>query len=289
MTFRSFDTRSAAVAFAKQVSKANKTTVRILEREGIYFVEGEYFSSDETSIPDISEITIHPISTDIDYASWIKERGVKKIENTVEQLRQAYQASKQIETVTTANAMLMDVKEITPSNNLILDISSEKKPHLKSKKSYSVAGNSISEALKSAYISIGLPLAKHITGKAITSTNKVRSASSIKQKKQKKIPIKERGLRSLNRNLIKAATDQEIGNRWRVEDARENLLAKRLLLESLENRVAPPPVTLNVLTSFRGAVVGAPQKQSHNSICPRCGGDGGVNGGCDKCGGTGWI
>lgn len=32
-----------------------------------------------------------------------------------------------------------------------------------------------------------------------------------------------------------------------------------------------------------------PAKTSLESLCPRCGGDGGVRGGCSKCDGTGWV
>jgi len=33
----------------------------------------------------------------------------------------------------------------------------------------------------------------------------------------------------------------------------------------------------------------APAKTSLDALCPRCGGDGGVRGGCSKCDGTGWV
>lgn len=33
----------------------------------------------------------------------------------------------------------------------------------------------------------------------------------------------------------------------------------------------------------------APAKAALGSLCPRCGGDGGVRGGCTKCDGTGWV
>ncbi|VVM75280.1 tetratricopeptide repeat protein [Pseudomonas fluorescens] len=50
----------------------------------------------------------------------------------------------------------------------------------------------------------------------------------------------------------------------------------------------PAGPTLPVL-SVSSNPVPAPAKASLESLCPRCGGDGGVRGGCSKCDGTGWV
>lgn len=53
------------------------------------------------------------------------------------------------------------------------------------------------------------------------------------------------------------------------------------------------PVIRRVLTNRRGSVTDADTRplptQPREALCPRCGGDGGVRGGCGKCEGTGWV
>lgn len=58
----------------------------------------------------------------------------------------------------------------------------------------------------------------------------------------------------------------------------------RQLKEPIKKSSGPPLPSLPV--SYDSLVIkpGAPE-----SLCPRCGGDGGVKGGCRKCDGTGWV
>jgi hypothetical protein len=285
MTSRSFDSRKAATSFAKRVSKENKTTVRLIEKEGIYFVEGEYPSSGELPNSRESEFTSSTPPTTLDYDSWIKERGFKKSEKAEEQWWQAYQLPKQIKTVNVAVPMPDKVVNNISENKKSTSLRNEEiNPHTKSEKSSSGAGNSISEALKKAYFSKGLNPPRPIINKAVSIINRGSSAASDKQKNRKKIPLKERGLSGLKIRLEKSALEKE----WKIEDARKKLIAQRLLLESLENRVAPHPASKIISTSTVGTASNS-TKQRGSTICPRCGGDGGVNQGCGKCDGTGWI
>jgi hypothetical protein len=290
MTSRAFDSRKAAASFAKRVSKENKTTVRLIEREGNYFVEGEYPSSNELPNSSESESISSTPPTTLDYDSWIKERGFKKSEKAEEQWWQACQLSKQIESIPIAVSRPNKVvKNISENKKLTSLGSAEKNTHPKSKRSSSGARNSISEALKRAYISNGLPPPKPHINKADSISISDISATNDKQKKRKKIPLKERGLSGLKIRLENSLSDKALEKKLRIENARKKLLAQRLILESLENQVAPPPTTKIISTYSQGTVVSKSTKQRGNSICPRCGGDGGVNGGCGKCDGTGWV
>lgn len=49
---------------------------------------------------------------------------------------------------------------------------------------------------------------------------------------------------------------------------------------------SPPPPAVEPLPSREATAFIPNQRQA---ICPRCGGDGGVRGGCGKCDGTGWV
>jgi hypothetical protein len=288
MTSRSFDSRKNAASFAKRVSKENKTIVRLIEKDGKYFVEGDYPSSDQFSKSSESDSSNFPPTT-LDYDSWIKERGIEKTEKAEEQWWQAYQVSKQIETVTVAVSMPDKVVKNISENKKSTSLRSEEiNPHPKSEKSSSGAGNSISEALKKAYISKGVNPPTPIIDKAVSIINRGSSVASDKQKKRKRIPIKERGLSGLKIRLEKSVSDKALEREWRIEDARNKLIAQRLLLESLENRVAPPPASKIISTSTIGTASNS-TKQRGSTICPRCGGDGGVNRGCGKCDGTGWV
>lgn len=292
MTSHSFDSRRSAASFAKRVSKENKTTVRLLERDGKFFVEGDYPSSDQLSKSSESDSPSFPPTT-LDYDSWIKERGCEKTEMAEEQWWQAYQVSKQIETVTVAVSMPSKVVKNIPEKKKSISLGNEEiNSHHKSKNLSSGAGNSISEALKNAYISKGINPPAPIIDRSVSIINRGSSATIDKQKKRKKIPLKERGLNSLKIRLEKSVSDKVLEKNWRIEDARKKLITRKLLSESLENRVVPPPTTKIISTyigGVRGAIVSKPTKQRENTICPRCGGDGGVNGGCGKCDGTGWI
>ncbi len=286
MTSRSFDSRKAAAAFAKRVSKENKTTVRLIEKEEKYFVEGEYPSSDQFSMSGKAESAIQPAPTTLDYDTWIKERGFEKSEIAEEQWWQAYQSSKQ--KISGPVAVIIPDEEIVDisERNISISLKCEEESHQrKTEKSPSGAGNSISEALKAAYISNGLPPPKPIVDNSKIGS----SAAGNKQKKRKNVPLKERGLSTLKRSFGSTASEKSLEKKRKIEEERNKLLAKRLYLESLENRVTPQPSSKLISTYYRGTVVSESTKQRGNSVCPRCGGDGGVNGGCGKCDGTGWV
>lgn len=46
---------------------------------------------------------------------------------------------------------------------------------------------------------------------------------------------------------------------------------------------------LSVLPTPSSCAIAVENRTSLDSLCPRCGGDGGVRGGCRKCDGTGWV
>jgi len=290
MTSRSFDSRKAAVSFAKQVSKENKTSVRLIEQDGKYFVEGEYPSTDEFPKSSESESISSIPPTTLDYDSWIKERGFKKTVKTEEQWWQAYQLAIRVESIPIAVSSpqkvvknILEKKKLSSLGCVVNNFG------LKSKITSSGAGNSISEALKRAYNSNGLSPPKPNINKADSISISGSSDTNDKHKKRKKIPLKERGLSGLKVRLKNSLSDKALEIKLGIENARKKLLSQRMVLESLENRVDPIPITKAITTYSQGTVVSKSTKQRGSSICPRCGGDGGVNGGCGKCDGTGWV
>ena len=63
-----------------------------------------------------------------------------------------------------------------------------------------------------------------------------------------------------------------------------NLNQPRQLKEPIKKSTCPPLPLLPVSNDSFVIKTGTPE-----SLCPRCGGDGGVKGGCRKCDGTGWV
>jgi len=236
MTSRSFSSRNAAAAFAKRVSKEQKTTVRLFEKDGKYFVVGEYPEACQCSVSSNAEVAIGHQST----------KGTIK------------------------SSPISSAVALHPA---------------KENQTTAVVGSAMCEAMEAAYLANGLT--PPVLSNANTRLRVDRKASATERKNPKKrIPIKEWGLSSLKGAPSKSAIEK----RRKIEIARQKLISERLKLEFLENRVPPQsPRKIITTTYVQGVVVDNPAHQRGNSICPRCGGDGGVNGGCGKCDGTGWI
>lgn len=176
------------------------------------------------------------------------------------------------------------------------------------------SGNSFVEALRLAYTSQGLtpPV-------PIDQRQKVPNGSGMKQvllshkssirpkaSQAAGVPsISPASTKNTSRNKSKYSvakstrktglTSAAIDRRVKIEAAREKLQAERLKREIAKIRtpdelptVVRPPT---VVTKYERPQSSKPAKprQKLGVICDRCGGDGGVRGGCDKCDGTGWM
>lgn len=98
---------------------------------------------------------------------------------------------------------------------------------------------------------------------------------------------KERKEKLLNEN--KATEDRERKKAEKIKQRDEKLKAERFEREKHAGLDKHKPKANEKAGKTTGTVLDDQSERMGTTICPKCGGNGGANGGCTKCDGTGWA
>lgn len=277
MTSHLFATFSEASAFAKQVTLEHQAKASVARStEGFIVVY---------TIPTIEEHERgldFPVekyaATSLEYNEWLKEQGIQRSEAAEEQWFEAYKAGMESKDYSTKDSAAERLVEFTSTPVGKLPV-------------ISLSGNANknpenSNAEKSRQPS-PCPEQQKRNDESKGQITK-RDLKEFKEKLGRLIAEEDKKRKEKLLSDQKALEDRERNKAKKIKERDERLEADRIKRENVMS-LHKPQTKRRAQKKITGTVLPDQESRRGTTICPRCGGDGGVNGGCAKCDGTGWV